>query len=161
MAKGATTEVATDRPYESFLTFVNSKISEGTDYNVTDELATEQVEKIAVSTDLDDLFGAMRLQGLIGLKDVDNGSEFEIRGYRIVRSTRDDMSGRVGVYAIMDAIDLFDGRAVALDSSIERVLAFLIKCEQLDKFPVQVKIVKKTTGSGNEVITLGPVVKRP
>jgi len=160
MASKTSTAVATDRPYEAFLAFVQSKIAEGTDYSVTDELATEQVSKIAVSENLDDLFGAMKMQGLIGLRDLDNGTELEIRGYRIVKSTRDDMAGRVGVFAIMDAIDLFDNSPKALDTSIERVLAFLIKCEQLDKFPVQVKVLKKTTQSGNEVITFGPIVQR-
>lgn len=152
-------EVAT-RPYDEFLQFVQARVEESEDYQIADELATKQVEQIAVADSLDGLFSAMRVAGLTGLRDLDNGSEIEIRGYRLIRSTRDDISGRAGVYAILDAVDLYDDRELPIDTSIERVLVFLIKCEQLKKFPVKVKVLKKTTQSGNELITFAPLPKK-
>lgn len=157
---GKNNDIAERRPYNQFLEYVQGRVQESDDYQVADELATEQVERIATAESLDEIFDAMRLQGLTGLRDLENGTEFEIRGFRLIRSTRDDISGRAGVYAIIDTIDLFDGKEMPVDTSIERVLVFLIKCEQLNMFPVQVRLLKKTTQSGNDMITFAPLAKR-
>lgn len=157
---GKTKDVATVSKYEEFVAFVQAKAAEAQPAQLADDLASEQVTKIAVAEDLDSVFGAMRMQGLTGLRDLDAGTELDLLSYRLVQSTREDMAGKTGAYAIIDAVNLYTGERVALDTGIERILVFLIKCDQLNAFPVQVKIVKKTTGSGNETITLGPVSKR-
>lgn len=139
--------------FEQFIRFAQQRAELDAGFETAEELAKDQVIKIADANSVDDLFGAMKTAGLIGLRDLDNGTELEIREYRLVKSSRDDLSGRMGVFAIISATDLSTGETLALDTSIERILGFLLKCDQLSAFPVQVRVEKKSTMSGNEMIT--------
>jgi hypothetical protein len=58
------------------------------------------------------------------------------------------------VYAVLEADDPNTGEVLQLDTGVSRILAFLRMCEIMNKFPVTVEIVKKTTASGNQMITL-------
>ena len=147
-------------PFEKFVKHIQDRAEIDASFNSADELAEKQVLKILTAENPNDLFGAMKLEGLTGLKDVEDGTELQINGFRLVRSARPDIKGRTEVYAVIDATDLATGEALALDTSIERILTFLVKAEQIDALPVSVRVQKKTTGSGNSMITFAPVPQR-
>jgi hypothetical protein len=97
----------------------------------------------------------MKMAGLTGLKDLEDGQALRIHGYRLLQG---DLG--IGVYAVLDADDPDTGEAFALDTGVTRILAFLRMCEVMDKFPIEVVVKKKTTASGNELITLRKRGKR-
>lgn len=143
-------------PYQKFVNYAlqRADIQQG-DWDVH-EITEGQIAGIMEATDEDTLFAAMETAGLIGLRDLDNGTELEISGYRLVRGNLG-----IGVYAVIDAVNTATAETLALDTGIERVIAFLRMAEVMDLYPVKVVVVKKTTGSGNELITLSRPVKRP
>lgn len=153
MANVAKKENAELSKFEAFIQFAQQRAELDASFATADELAKDQVEKIVDADTIDDLYAAMKNQGLTGLRDLENGTELEIREYRLVRSGNPELSGRTGVFAVINAVDLTTGEEVALDTSIERILGFLLKCDQLSAYPVRVRVEKKTTMSGNTMIT--------
>ena len=139
--------------FDQFIAFAQERAELDASYNTSEELAREQVIKIVDAETVDDLFAAMKSQGLTGLRDLENGAELTIRGYRLVKSNNPELSGRTGVFAVIDAVDMVSGEDLALDTSIERAIAFLLKCEMIDAFPVHVRLDKKQTMGGNTLIT--------
>ena len=147
--------------FDQFVQFAQERAEADASYNTSEELAREQVIKIVDAETVDDLFGAMKSQGLTGLRDLENGTELLIRGYRLVKSNNPELSGRTGVFAVIDAVDTVSGEDLALDTSIERVIGFLLKCELISAFPVAVRLDKKTTMGGNTLITFAkPPVRK-
>lgn len=147
-------------PFQKFVKFVQERAELDASFATADELVSDQVARISAAESADDLFGAMKIEGLTGLKDLENGTDIQIHGYRLLKSANAEMSGRTAVYTVMDATDLTTGEKLALDSGIERVLIFLIKCERLEMFPVDVRIIKKQTQTGNTLVTFGKVPAR-
>lgn len=155
-----TSDVATKTPgtvektkFEKFIEFANARAELDASFATADELAVQQINKIVDAESLEDLYGAMKAQGLTGLRDLENGTELEIREYRLVRSANAELSGRTGVFAVVNAVNTDTGEDLALDTSIERILGFLLKCDQLEAYPVRVRVEKKTTMAGNTMIT--------
>ncbi len=148
MPKGNSVVPASDRPYRKFLEYVRERaVVDGTEFDA-EEITAEQIDKIMGATTEDDLFEAMKTQGLIGLKDVENGTALRIHAFRLITGELG-----IGVYAVLDADDPDTGEPLALDTGVPRILAFLRMCEVMEKFPVEVIVTKKTTASGNELIT--------
>ena len=147
-------------PFEKFVKHIQDRAELDSTFNSAEELAEKQVLKILTAENENDLFGAMKLEGLTGLRDLESGTELQINGYRLVKSARPDLQGRTMVYAVIDATDLATGEALALDTGIERVITFLVQAERMSALPVSVRLVKKTTGTGNEMITFAPVPAR-
>lgn len=159
VAKTAKTVQLTD--FEKFVKFIQDRAEIDSSFSSADELAEKQVIKLLAAENMDSLFEGMRLEGLTGLRELENGTELQINAYRLVRSSRPDMQGRTSVYAIIDAVDLATGEALALDTGIERVITFLVKCEMIGALPVSVCITKVTAqNSGNVMITFSPVRAR-
>lgn len=147
--------------FDKFVAFAQQRAELDATYNTSEELARDQVGKIVDAETIDDLFGAMKSQGLTGLRDLENGAELMIRGYRLVKSNNPELSGQTGVFAVIDAVDMVSGEDLALDTSIERIIGFLLRCDQMDAFPVAVRLDKKTTMGGNTLITFGkPPVRK-
>lgn len=148
-------EIQPQRPYDKFVQYITERaVVESGDWSA-DELTADQVESILTAGSEDELFAAMKSAGLTGLRDLENGQEIVIQGYRLVRG-----SMGIGVYAVIDATDPVTGEEMALDTGIPRVIAFLRMAEQLDLFPVHVVVVKKTTSEGNTMISLARPPKR-
>jgi hypothetical protein len=143
-------------PYDRFVQYALERADvESGDWNA-EELTRDQVIEITEAADEDALFKAMELAGLTGLQYLANGQEILVHDYRFVRGNLG-----IGVYAVINATDVSTGMSLSLDTGIERVLAFLRMCEHLGLFPIHVVVNKKTTGTGNEMITLSRPAKRP
>jgi hypothetical protein len=137
------------RPFERLVNYLRERaVVDQTEFD-PEEINADQVDKIMSATSEDELFEAMKMAGLTGLKDVENGQILRIHGYRLLQG---DMG--IGVYAVLDADDPNTGEAFALDTGVTRILAFLRMCEVMEKFPITVTVAKKSTASGNELITL-------
>jgi hypothetical protein len=151
------TSVSEVRPYDRFVQYLQERATvENGDWSA-DELTRNQVNEIITAENEDALFAAMKTAGLTGLKDVENGTVITIHGFRLIQG----QLGNIGVYAVIDAVDPATGEGLSLDTGVERVIAFLRMAETMDLLPVTVTVVKKTTGSGNEMVTLARPPKRP
>jgi hypothetical protein len=143
-------------PYEKFVNYSHQRAEvENTDWDAH-EITESQITDIMSADSEDALFAAMQTAGLTGLRDLPNGTELELLSYRLVRGNLG-----MGVYAVIDAVNAATAESIALDTGIERILAFLRMAEVMELFPLHVVVAKKTTGSGNELITLSRPVKRP
>jgi hypothetical protein len=137
------------RPFERLMQYLRERaVVDQTEFD-PEEINAEQVDAIMSATSEDALFDAMKMAGLTGLKDLENGQALRIHGYRLLQG---DLG--IGVYAVLDADDPDTGESFALDTGVTRILAFLRMCEVMEKFPVEVIVSKKATASGNELITL-------
>jgi hypothetical protein len=153
----ASKEVASQepRPFEKLVAYLRERaVVDQTEFD-PEEINAEQVDKIMSASSEDDLWDAMKMAGLTGLKDLEDGQALRIHGYRLLQG---DLG--IGVYAVLDADDPDTGEAFALDTGVTRILAFLRMCEVMEKFPIEVVVKKKTTASGNELITLRKRGKR-
>jgi hypothetical protein len=119
---------------------------------VGDELTAKQVELILNATGEADLFSAMEFGGLIGLKDVPDGTVLEIQSFRIVKGTGD--KGKLGVYAAIQAKGGPSGQERGYDTSVPRIVAFLVQAETMGLFPLSVQISTRNTTSGNTMVSL-------
>lgn len=143
-------------PYQKFINYALQRADvENGDWD-THEITEAQIGDIMAAGDEEALFAAMQPAGLTGLRDLDNGTELEVHGYRLVRGNLG-----IGVYAVIDAVNTATAESMALDTGVERVIAFLRMAEHLELYPIKVIVTKKTTGSGNELITLSRPAKRP
>src|SRR5215469_13732853 len=119
---------------------------------VAAELSADQMNRILTAETPEELDEAMKLAGLIGLRDLDNGQEIQISGYHLAVGSRSEFMNRFGVFAVLQCTDLESGQQFNADTGIERILAYLRMCEQFERFPLAVQIVKTPTAKG-EMIT--------
>jgi hypothetical protein len=127
---------------------------------VAKELAVTQMAAILQADTPDELDEAMKLLGVVGLRDFDNGTELQIEGFHVAPGTREEYRNSLGVFAVMQATLLESGQTVYIDTGIERVITYLRACEAMDRFPLQVRVVKQDTGRGNTMVTLLPIPRR-
>lgn len=127
---------------------------------VGDELSATQVTNILTAESVDDVFKALELAGMIGLKDVPDGTEIQINGFRFAPGSNKDFANRLGVFVVIDASRLSDGSPLILDTGIERIIGALRAWEAQDAFPVQAVVKQQSTNSGNTMVTLRPVPPR-
>jgi hypothetical protein len=127
---------------------------------VREELGSAQMDAILSAQTEEELDAAMAMAGLIGLRDMQDGTEIQINGFHYAPGTRSDFANRFGIFAVMDCVLIETGANVAIDTGIERIITWLRAMEAMGKFPVQRRVVKITTGSGNDMITLLPLKKR-
>ena len=127
---------------------------------VRDELQAAQGDAILNATTEEELEAAMELAGLVALRDLEDGTEIQINGFHYSPGTRSDFRNRWGIFAVMECVLIESGTSVAIDTGVERVILWLRAMEAMNKFPAQRRIVKITTGSGNNMITLLPLKKR-
>jgi hypothetical protein len=116
--------------FEKFVKFVQDRAEIDLQYNPSTDLMQVQVNRIMQAESLDDLFSEMHLNGLTGLKDVPNGTIITITDYRLVKSTRADVSTALGTYAIINGVNP-DGEEVVYDTSVERLVSFLLRADYL------------------------------
>lgn len=121
---------------------------------VGDELTEQQVERILNAQTEDELFEAMEFGGLIGLKDVPDGTVLEFFSFRIVKGT--DNKGKLGVYAAIQAKGP-SGEERGYDTSVPRIIAFLMQAEQKGLFPLTIQIATRNTAGGNTMVSLRKV----
>ena len=127
---------------------------------VAQELGAAQGDAILNAANPEELDAAMEMAGLIGLRDIDDGTEIEIRGFHYAPGTRTDFRNRWGIFAVMDCVLLENGREVAIDTGVERIILWLRAMENMEQLPAKRRVTKVTTGSGNDMITLLPLKKR-
>jgi hypothetical protein len=150
-------EVTQPRPFERFIQYVQDRAEVDSAFNAGDDLVESQADKILTAENADALFEAMELTGLGNFQSLDNGTEVTINDFRLVKSARDDLSGKLKAFAIINVIDNSTGEELALNTSILRIVSFLRMAEVMQLLPVQVRIVKSVTANGNEVITLAKI----
>lgn len=127
---------------------------------VRTELGTAQMEAILAASTEEELDQAMQMAGLMGLRDLDDGTEIQINAFHYAPGSRSDYANRWGVFAVLECTLLADAKNVNLDTGIERILVWLRVRELAGGYPVQRRVSKVQTGSGNEMITLLPLTKR-
>jgi hypothetical protein len=127
---------------------------------VREELGSAQMDAILNATTEEELDAAMAMAGLVGLRDLEDGTEIQINGFHYAPGTRTDFANRFGIFAVMECTLLETSANVAIDTGVERIITWLRAMEAMGKFPVQRRVVKITTGSGNDMITLLPLKKR-
>ena len=157
--------VAQPKPFERFVQYALERAVVDESFNATDDLVENQVNRILDAENIDDLFDAMELAGLKGFRDLENGTVLTVTDYRYVKSNRADLAGKLwnpdrneGAFVIVDAVNE-DGEEIALNTSVIRLVSFFRKVETWGLFPITVKVVKDTTASGNEIITLAKIRK--
>jgi hypothetical protein len=121
-----------------------------------DALADDQINEIFAATTEDQLWDAMKLDGLTALKDMNTGDLLTITGYRL---SIGGTEFKTPAYAIVDAYYTLNGMEIKLDTGVERVLGFLRAVESGQvglSFPVKVKVDKKVTANGTAVTFVKP-----
>lgn len=136
------------RPYQRFLDYIRERAVVDQGEFDAEELTARQIDQITTAETEEDLFAAMETEGLAALRDLPSGTNIRITGYRLLSG----LLG-VGVWAVLDASDPDTGADMPLNTGVPRILAFLRMCEVMDKFPINVTLIKKTTASGNELVT--------
>src|ERR1700757_3094328 len=66
-----------------------------------DGLQDAQLSSILSATSEDELFGAMERAGLTGLRDIEDGTEIQINGFRFIAGSNSEFANRFGVFVIM------------------------------------------------------------
>jgi hypothetical protein len=117
------------------------------------------MERILLAENEEELFEAMRLAGLVSLRDIPDGTEIQINGWHVAQGTRSEYMNRYRVFAVMNCQDISTGQEFVADTGVERVIGFLRMMEQFDRYPVQVQVSKQAAGSG-ELITFLPLRAR-
>ena len=147
------------RPVHRFAEYILER-AERESQIVAQELSFNQMDAILSATTPEELDNAMKILGVVGLKDLDNGTEFEIQEFHVSPGTREEFRNQLGVFAVMRAVMLETGQTAFLDTGVERIITYLRACEAMERFPLAVRIVKQDTGRGNTMITLQPVRER-
>jgi hypothetical protein len=153
-----TGDVTQPTPFDRFKQYAMERAQLDQSF-VQADLADTQLGAILASASADDVFAALEMAGLIGLRELANGTEIQINGYHLVPGNRDEYKNRLGVFAVLEAQMIEDGTEAMFDTGVERIIAALRAWEALGSFPVQVTINKITTGNG-EMITLRPLSRR-
>jgi hypothetical protein len=100
------TEVATTNPQlvERFHAMMLERATVEDNSERADEIMAQQAERIMSAESLSDILNADS-GGTVQCRDVPN-TEWEIRGYHVVRSNRTDIENSAGYYVSMDAVCL-------------------------------------------------------
>jgi hypothetical protein len=158
VARRAAGTVATT-PFERFRAYCADRAALDS-VGVGDELSVNQVTKILTAQSTEDVFAALQMAGMIGLRDVPDGTEIQINGFRFAPGTNNDFANRLGVFVVIDAQRLSDGGPMVIDTGVERIIGALRAWEANDSFPVQAIVKQQKTQSGNTMVTLWPVPPR-
>jgi hypothetical protein len=158
IAETASGEI-TLRPHQRFAAYLRQR-AEMEAPLVAAQLSQDQMDAILSAQTPEELEKAMQLAGLLGLRELEDGTEIEIHGYHVALGTRSEFMNSLGVFAVLDCVDIASGTQFVADTGVERIIAYLRMCEQFDMFPVQVRIKKIQAGRG-EMITLLPLRARP
>ena len=127
---------------------------------VAEELSADQMERILSAQTEDELDEAMKMLGLIGLRNFHDGDEFQINSWHVAFGANEDFKNRFGVFAVIQCQDLDNGAEFSVDTGVERVIGFLRMCETFGRFALPVRVVKQRTQRGNDMITLLPARNR-
>jgi hypothetical protein len=149
---------ALDRPSRKLAEYLRAR-AEMEAPIVAQELSEQQMDKILTAETPEELDEAMQLAGLIGLRDLENGTEIQINGFHVALGTRSEFMNQLGVFAVINCQDLSTGQEFNVDTGVQRVIAFLRMCEHFERFPLAVTVTKVAAGGG-ELITLLPLRKR-
>lgn len=147
------------RPYARLAEYLQSRAAVEASI-VAEELTHDQMDAIMTATTPEELDAAMKVVGLTGLRDLENGTEFEIHSWHVSPNNKAEFSNKLGVWAVMNVTYLESGTTGALNTTVDRVIAYLRACEVMERFPLKVRVEKQTTGSGTDMITLLPVRER-
>lgn len=146
------------RPTEQFGRYVQERaqIEAGI---VAKELGADQMDAILNATTEAELSAAMEMSGLIGLRNMEDGTELQVNSFHYAPGNRSEFANRFGVFAVLECTMLATGENIALDTGVERIIVWLRAQELLGGFPVQRRVSKIQTGNG-EMITLLPLRPR-
>jgi len=165
MANEPARRQATDvQPWQQFSEYVRAR-AELESQIVAEELGSAQLNALATAQTEEELDAAMKMAGLIGLRDLDDGTEIRIQSFHYAPGNRADFANRFSVFAVLECTLLATGQSVNLDTGVERIIVWLrahelMTPEGLEAWPCDRKVSKIVTGSGNEMITLLPIPKR-
>lgn len=148
------------RPYQRFIEYVQERAQREQGVSL-EKLTQDQMDKILGSAEVEDIWANLKFAGMIALKNLEQGTELRINGFHLMPGTREDYQNSLKVWAVLDAQRISDGIEMVLDTGIERIIAALRAFEAMGKFPVEAVVHKQQTGSGNDMVTLQPLPKRP
>jgi hypothetical protein len=147
------------KPFDRFKKMVQQRATLDSSF-ARDDLTMKGIQSVLEAETDEEMEAAMKASTLIGLRDLDDGTEIEIRGFHVAPGTREDAKNQFEAYVIMDCVLLSTGENLPVNTGIEKVIVYLFWCQRKDKFPVQRVVRKARTGSGNEMITLAPLPVR-
>lgn len=130
------------------------------------EVMAQQAERIFTAESVDDILSA-DMGGTVQMRDVP-GTVWRIHGMNVNQSNRTDIENSHGYYVSADATylggppdvartnGLVLGQSYALQTGAELAVFKLAMLEARAAFPIALTVVGIKTGSGNQVIKLGP-----
>jgi hypothetical protein len=150
---GAEVEAAL-RPYEKFVKSLRLQA----EYNTADRsfnVSAQMMDSILNADTEEDMWDADE-SGLLAGRDLGDVWQ-EIRGYEVVKSSRDDIEGGFGVYYIVDAKNLHTGEDFMWETGAPGIITKLAWLRSRGKFPVRCMIKSIPVGNGRAVLKLRPL----
>lgn len=162
-------ELALDRMAQFHAYMLDRAQTETRPDDIADQISASNMEAI-FSAETEDGIWSAGTGGTVQGRDA-IGLEMEIRGFRAVRSTRQDIEGR-GYYITADAtclggpedtlrkLGIGPGEDFAFQTGADDIVYRLRAFELRDLFPVKAMVGGVTTQSGQTVLKLRPQPKR-
>lgn len=152
------------QPWQNFASYVASRAELERQF-VIEELGASQMNALINATTEAELDAAMKMAGLVGLRDLDDGTEIRINEFHYAPGTRSDFANRFGVFAVLECTLLATGEKINVDTGVERIIVWLRAHELMtpegqEPWPCDRRVSKIQTGSGNDMITLLPIPAR-
>jgi hypothetical protein len=142
------------RPYEKFVNYLQRRAeadSQDNGFNVS----ANMMDSILNAETLEDVWDADE-GGLLAGKDLCDVFQ-EVRGFKVLKSNRDDIEGGFGVYIVVDAVNLQTGEEFMWETGAPGLIAKLRKFESMDALPIKCYIKGIPVGQGRTVLKLRPV----
>jgi hypothetical protein len=129
------------------------------------QLTEDQTMRIFAARTEEELESAMEMLGLVGLRELDNGTLIQIDEFHLMPGSREEFDTGLGVFAVIEATLLSEtkrfgkqGVKVVLDTGIPRIITWLraVESGQIKgmQFPIQRLVIKVAAAGGKEMITL-------
>jgi len=142
------------RPYEKFVKSLQMQAETGNTERGF-EVSAQMMDRVLTAGTEAEMWDADE-GGLLAGRDLDDVWQ-QIKGYTVVKSTREDIEGGFGVYAVIDAVNLHTGEAFTWETGATGILSKLAWLRANDKFPVRCMVKAVNVGGGRAVLKLRPL----
>jgi hypothetical protein len=146
------------RPYERFVQYMQERAEIQNNDERSFNVSAQLMDKILSAETMEDIWEADE-GGMVAGRDLIDVEQV-VRGYVVMKTTRDDFDNPLGVYVVVDAVRLEDGTEFVWNTGAAGIVAKLRAFEAMDGFPLECVIRGIRTSSGYDVLKLRPVPKR-
>jgi hypothetical protein len=144
--------VAEKKPHELFVDYLGRRAEADAAGNDAFDITSKQIDKIFDAETEDDIWDADE-GGTIACQDY-IGNLVRINSYRVMRSTNDEYDAALGVWVLIDCVNLETGDPVILNTQSPMIIAKLRAFETKNLLPINAKIDGTKTQNGNTVLRL-------